>query len=256
LLSLGYMFGMPELAGTPSDSPDLVRAENRYVADEVQHYPERLVGFFSVNPLADYALAEVTYWAGRGELAGLKLQLANSNVDLRNPEHLARLAEVFRPLDEHGLPVVVHLRNRNPEYGYEDAANFIEQVARPSPGVTLYIAHLGGWGGYDPATDAALQAFLDAIDRGDLERDRVWFDIAAIVHPAIPPTGLEAVPGRLRQIGLDHVLFATDWDRPITEDRIAQYRSAVPLSDAEWAIVLSNRAPYFGPDPATIADAP
>ncbi|MGD8930850.1 MAG: amidohydrolase family protein [Lysobacterales bacterium] len=249
LLSLGYFYGMPELAGTPFDSAERARAENRYVADQVKPRRDRLAGFFSVNPLADYALDEVEYWAQSGELTGLKLHFANSGVDLRDPEQLARLRALFEVLDAHAMPAIVHLRNRDPDYGYEDAANFIEQVASQAPHVPLYIAHLAGWGGFDPATDAALQAFLDAFQRGVLDRERVWFDIAAIVHPSILATGLEAVPARLRQIGLDHVLFATDWDRPVDADRIAEYRAAVPLTDAEWSQVLSNQAPYFNRSP-------
>lgn len=245
ILSLAYFFGFPELAGSKFDSRDLVRAENAYVAQQVSYFPARLTGFFSVNPLSDYAIEEITYWLQHGGLTGLKLHLANSDVDLQNQDHITKLRAVFDLMNEYERPVVIHLRNLNPEYGYEDARLFIEQIAMHAPKVTIQLAHIAGWGGYDAGTDGAIQAFMDAIDNGTLDRSQVWFDIAAVVDTESPDDNADQLIARLREIGLDRVLFATDWDEVDPKSHIAELKEYLSLSDDEWTQLMSNEAPYL-----------
>ena len=246
LLSLGYFYGFPELAGSEFDDLARVRAENRYVAEQVARYPARLAGFFSVNPTAAYALDEVRYWAAEGGLLGLKLQLANSNFDFTNAEQLEQLGAILALLSEHELPLVVHLRNRDPDYGADSANSFIELVATRAPNILVHVAHLAGWGAFDPATDAALGAFLTAIDEGRLNRDRIYFDIGAVVMPNLPDEALGRVTERLRQIGFDRVLFATDWDAAeAPAQHLTTLHKRLDLTDDEWESLRDNQAPYL-----------
>jgi len=245
ILSLGYYYGVPELADSKFDDYRYVRAENEYVARQVSKFPDRLVGFFSVNPLAEYALGEVSYWADRGGLVGLKLHLANSDFDFGNPDHIERLRTIVGVMGEHDLAVVIHLRNRDSDYGYEDVALFIEQIASPSRAVTFYLAHLAGWGGYDEATDGAIQAFLDAFENGVLDRSKVWFDIAAVMEPQMPDDIYATLLQRFRAIGFDRLLFASDWDETNPKSYMATLRDRLQLSEKEWDQLMSNEAPYF-----------
>jgi predicted TIM-barrel fold metal-dependent hydrolase len=245
VLSIAYFFGFPELGGR-FDDPALVRAENQFVAQEVAQFPTRLVGFFSVNPRADYAMDEVRYWAGRPGLTGLKLHLANSNVDLSDDEQLARLAALFAQLDAHGAPAVVHLRNRNPAYGYDDASAFIARVLVPAPHVKVQIAHMGGWGGYDAATDGAVKAFLDAFAYGRLDRQRVYFDLAAVVLPGTTEEQLLLLGQRIREIGPEQVLFGTDWDALASPADTREAMESLDILDEQtWQIIFSNQAPWL-----------
>jgi len=245
ILSLAYFFGFPELAGSKYDSHDLVQAENLYVAEQVSSFPNRLAGFFSVNPLADYAIEEVTHWLRDGRLTGLKLHLANSDLDLQNQNHVTKLRAVFAVMNEFEAPVVIHLRNRNPEYGYKEARLFIDDVAGHAPNVAIQLAHIAGWGGYDAETDSAIQAFLDAFDDGTLDRSQVWFDIAAVVDTKMPEDNAVQLSARLREIGLERVLFATDWDEVDPKPHITMLEENLPLSEGELKILLSNEAPYL-----------
>ena len=245
ILSLAYWFGMPEVADTRFSDPEFVRAENAFVASEVRRFPGRLVGFFSINPLSDYAVDEVRYWAEHGGLAGLKLHLANSAFEFDDPGHMKQLAAVVDVMNDHGLSVIIHLRNRDPDYGYEHAALFIERVARHAPAVTFQLAHMAGWGGYDEGTDGAAQAFLDAINRGDLERDRVWFDIAAVVDEELTEPVLGMLRARMREIGFDRLLFASDWDDVEPALYIEELENRLGLTDEEIELLMSNEAPYL-----------
>lgn len=245
ILSLAYFYGAPELAGSKFDNADYVRAENAYVAEQAGRFPDRLVGFFSVNPLADYAIDEVSYWADRGELTGLKLHLANADFDFANPNHMQRLRTIIGIMNDHQLPVVLHLRNLDPDYGYEDAALFINEIAKHAPAVTFQLAHMAGWGGFDPNTDGAVQAFLDAIEQRVLDRSRIWFDIAAVVEPQMSRASLALLERRMREIGFDRLLFASDWDEVDQATYTALLREKLELSDTEWSKLMSNEAPFL-----------
>ena len=245
ILSLAYFFGYPGLKGSEFDDHALVRAENEYVLQEVARHPDRLVGFFSVNPLADYAVDEARHWGEHGGLSGLKLHLTNSAVDFSNPEHMGRLRALLEVTDRHGMTVVIHLRTRDPDYGYDHAALFIEQIASKLPSTTWYLAHMAGWGGYDPGTDGAIRAFLDAVDAGELDHARVWFDLAAIVSDELSPDDLVALRNRIQRIGLDRLVFASDWDEAEPATYLVDLKAALQLGDSAWQQLADNEAPFF-----------
>ena len=246
VLSIAYFFGFPGLADTPFNDPVLVREENRFIAEQAALYPDRLTGFFSVNPLADYALEEVRYWAEEGSLAGLKLHMANSDVDLANPEHLEQLAAIFQVLNAHGLAAVVHLRSRNPEYGHADATAFIDGVLAKAPNVSVQMAHMAGWGGYDENTDQAVQAFVDAFADGRLERSRMYFGLAAVLLPNTTEAQMATLKSRLGEIGANRLLFGTDWDAlQSPAETFDAYRDSGILDQAAWEQVIANQAPWL-----------
>src|SRR5262245_12710390 len=182
VLSSAYLFGMPDV-GFENERASVV-AENDYISREVTKSRGRLVGFCSVNPLAKYAVGEVTRCATLPGMVGIKLHFANSDVDLRNPAHVDRLKVIFREAQRSNRPLIVHLYTRNPDYGARDARIFIREVLPEAPTVTVQIAHMAGGGGsYHDGADEALDAFVQAFAAGTLRRERILFDLAAVVNP-------------------------------------------------------------------------
>ncbi len=257
ILSIAYMYGMPYIE--VADEHAKVRAENDYVAEQVSAYPDRLVGACSVNPLADYALEEIERCGAEERLSALKLHFTNSGVDLRNSAHVERLQLVFRSLRRLDLPAIVHMRTREEGYGVRDANIFVDDVLSQAPGLPVQIAHMAGWGGYDDATDEALGVFADAFDAGRLNRDDYSFGLGAVVfNPAAAGADTSLARGvaeanqklaaRIRQIGLDRVVFATDWPSwpPVEDKRTGIYRNillmerALPLTENERRRLFSN----------------
>jgi predicted TIM-barrel fold metal-dependent hydrolase len=57
VLSVAYLLGDPK--GTAEGEYQKVKAENDWTSRQVARYPERLVGFCSVNPLKPYAVEEL-----------------------------------------------------------------------------------------------------------------------------------------------------------------------------------------------------
>jgi len=262
LLSNAYMFAMPE--GKLTDDSIRVRAENEYVAAEAARYPERLVGFCSVHPLKSYTLGEIERCAADPRIGGLKLHLANSDVDLRDDVQLGRLGEVFALADRSRLPVLIHLRTREPRYGAVDARGFVDRVLARAPNIPVIVAHMAGWGGYDEGTDAALGVFVDAIEAGRLS-ERVAFGLGAVVFEPRAAGGDTArarlvreanvrLAARIRAVGLGRVLYATDWPGwpPVgaSAAKIAAnrqlIREALPLEPGEIETIFANVSPIFG----------
>ena len=247
VLSVAYLFGSPAL--TVDDEYAAVRRENDWTLAQVDLGPQRLRAFCSFNPLRPYALEELERCASRHH--GLKLHLGNSDVQLDDPDHVRHLQRVFAGANRSGMPVVVHLRanirNHRP-YGESEARTFIEEVLPAAPDVAVQIAHLAGTGpGYDdPPADRALDGFVRAIDDSDARARRLWFDVAALATETMSRAEVERMVERIRQIGVDRVLFGSDaasgGNLPPREAWTAFAR--LPLTAEELAAVAQNVAPY------------
>jgi predicted TIM-barrel fold metal-dependent hydrolase len=74
VLSVAYILGDPK--GASEDESQRVKAENDWTSRQVARFPERLVGFCSVNPPKPYAMDELARCAKDPHLRrGLKLAL-------------------------------------------------------------------------------------------------------------------------------------------------------------------------------------
>jgi predicted TIM-barrel fold metal-dependent hydrolase len=221
-----------------------VKRENDWMAQQVARYPDRLAGFCGIDPLQDYAVAEVARCAANPLLRGIKLHLGNARVDLHNPEHVERVGRVFRAANERKMAIVAHLWN-GPGYGRADAEIFLNQILPAAPDVPVQLAHFGGGGpGW---TDEALAVFADAVTAGDARTKNVYFDLATVADQQTPEE-LRKLAARIRQIGVHRVLYGSDSapPNPPTRQGWANFRATVPLTDEELKAIAGNVAPYFG----------
>jgi predicted TIM-barrel fold metal-dependent hydrolase len=148
------------------------------------------------------------------------------------------------------MALVVHMRtsidNRR-EYGAEQARVFLNHILPAAPDVPVQIAHLAGAGGYEAATDSALSVFADALVRGDQRLKNVWFDAAVVVRPGMLPAQLQQIAARIRQIGVERVLYGSDAAAsPLTYPRAGWSAfQRLPLTAAEFRVIASNVTPYM-----------
>jgi len=248
VLSIAYWFGSA-LQKPVDDEYAKVRAENDWTAEQVARYPDRLVFFCGVNPLKDYAIAELDRCAKMPQMKGIKLHLANSGVDVRNPEHLEKLKTFFRAANGHKLAIVVHVRSLRGDYGRQDAEIFIKNVLPVAPDIPIQLAHLAGAGpGYGP--DEAMAAYAEAIVSGDPRTKNLYFDVTNCVTLRSDQSQgeLDLIAKRLRQVGLKRVFFgsdmSTDTNAPPGPWWIA-FRRKIPLTDAELRVIASNVPLYM-----------
>jgi predicted TIM-barrel fold metal-dependent hydrolase len=251
LLSLAYMFGKP--GRQVEDELGQVRAENDWTAAQAARYPERLLAFCSFNPLKDYAIVELERCAGTPGMArGIKLHFGNSDVQLDDPVHVARLRAVFAAANAHKMAIVVHLRasiSKGRPYGARQARIFIEQLLPAAPDVAVQVAHFAGSGpGYeDPPAREAMAVFASAMAAHDPRTRNLWFDVASIVDRDISPALARLVAETIRQVGTGRVLYGTDSAqggnlRP--RESWAAFRK-LPLTQDEFAQIADNVPPYM-----------
>jgi predicted TIM-barrel fold metal-dependent hydrolase len=250
LLSLAYMYGKP--GRQLDDEPGKVRAENDWTAAQAARYPDRLVAFCSFNPLKDYALEELARCAAKpGTARGIKLHFGNSDVQLDDPAHVARLREVFAAANAAKMAIVVHMRasiSKGRPYGARQARIFVEQVLPAAPDVTVQVAHFAGTGpGYeDPPAREAMAELARSVARHDQRTRHLWFDVASIVDRDIRPELAKLVADTIRQVGVDRVLYGTDSAQGGNLRPRASWEAfrKLPLSDEEFARIARNVPPY------------
>jgi uncharacterized protein len=251
VLSLAYQYGNPNRPPV-ADEYVQVKAENDWTARQVAGFPDRLRAFCGVDPLKDYALSEITRCAKDPYLHyGLKLHFGNSDVDLDNPEHVARLGQVFQAADEHGMAIAVHLRpsvTRHRRYGTQEATIFLKEVIPRAPHVSIQIAHLAGSGGYDdPSVDEALSVFVDAISKRDPRMAHVYFDISGVAGLGQWEEKKVVIAARIRQVGVSRILWGSDgaFGGGMTPEQAFQAYRELPLSHEEFETIDRNIAPYM-----------
>lgn len=249
VLSAAYAYGLP--ARAIDHEYARVRAENDWVAAQAARHPDRLVALCSFNPLKDYALLELGRCAtSPGFGRGIKLDFAASDVQLDEPGHVERLRQVFRAANARGMAIVMDVRASRAlgrPYGAAQARVLLEQVLPYAPDVPVQVSHLAGNGpgfGDTPAREA-LAVLAEAAARGDPRMRQVWFDVAAVVQADLPADEARRLVRRLRQLGLDRVLYGSDprGDSDAPDGWEAFLR--LPLEDVETARVARNVVPYL-----------
>lgn len=247
VLSTAYMFGRPDrnLEG----EYDLVRAENDWTAEQASLYPGRLVAFCGINPLRDYALKELARCAAHpGLRRGVKMHFGNGDIQVDDPAHLDKLIQFFQAANRHKMALVVHARanfGKKRPYGAIQARVFLEKLLPHVPDVTVQIAHLAGTGPSfeDPPSQEAIAVFAEAFERDDPRTKNLWIDVASNADGTNAPETTALMVKRMRQIGFSHLLYGSD--SPIKQIEAWEAFKRLPLTEAEFAQIAGNVAPYL-----------
>jgi predicted TIM-barrel fold metal-dependent hydrolase len=248
VLSTAYIFEQPSRKA--DHAAQKLQRDNDWTSKQVAQFPDRLVGFCGLNPLTDYAVAELARCAADPNLRrGLKLHFGNSVVDYHNPEHIARVQRVFRAANEHRMAIVVHVRAsvtaKLPWRG-EEALIFLNQLLPAAPDIVVQIAHLASAGSpQDEGSQQALEIFVDAMVRKDPRARNLYFDATTLGEPPTPDNAkrwaaaIRRVPTR--------VLFGSDATTAAdTPGGVwAAMRRLLPLTDDEFERVANNTPPYM-----------
>ena len=198
----------------------------------------------SRRTISDSALANLAHCVKDGRFRGLKVHFANAEVDLLNPEHVRRVSAVFTATARAKYAIVAHTRT-GPDYGAAQARVVIEKLLPAAPGVPVQIAHL--WGGENFAPEA-LAVFAQACAAKERGTSRLYFDVSDAALVAKAPEQAQRVASRIRQIGLEHIVYGSDAayePHPGPRDSWRAFHEGIPLTEAEFARIASNLAPYL-----------
>lgn len=253
VMSSGYLMESPRRQPPLEDAADILRDANDFTVGLARSHPGRLAAFIGVNPFTPTAMPEIRRWIADPAVSGVKIHMGNSEGDFRKPEHVAALQAVFREAGAADLAVMIHMRThaRDPLYGAQDVRIFLEQVLPMAGGAPVQVAHAGGWGGgtaaggAGPLTMEALETFASMFaERPELGAN-LYFDLSGVFDEETPPGILERQAELIRSIGVSHFLAASDWaDVRDLRREYSEVYPVLPLSDAEWDMIRSNRLPY------------
>ena len=183
--------------GFPWQSPDTYRKHNDYVLESMSRYPDRLIGFGCMSPLAPAAADEARRCIDSG-MAGIgELAVYRSGLDDRVLDGLAPIMTLCRQKD---LPVMMHV---NEPLGHEypgknpNSLGQIYSLAKRFNRNKLVLAHWGGG------------IFLYMLLKKDVKATlaNVFYDTAAspfVYHSDIFPLAV-------RLAGIDKILFGSDF---------------------------------------------
>jgi uncharacterized protein len=245
ILSCAYLFGLPSMHVKSGDLAALTRRENEFTAAQVAQYPTRLVGFFSVDPLADSAINEIRHWSGSKQLTGLKLHFTASAVHVRNARQRAQVARVISVAAAADLPMVIHLGGGS--FNAADAELFIRDILPSARTSWVQIAHAGG--GMPREADnnlAVLRTFADHIVRNDRVTRRVLFDLSYVPAPDETPQATAALLAQIRRIGIKRFLFGSDFNVLTPLEEIKDI-AKLGLTSEELETLKHNCAPWACP---------
>ncbi len=220
-------------------------AENDWAAGQVARHPNRLVGFCSFNPLKDYALRELDRCASGRVFQGLKLHFGMSEVDLKNPDHVNKVRQVFAAANRHRFPIIVHVR-ADRTYGREHAEVLLNRILPAAPDVPVQIAHL--WGG-EGFSEPALTAYADAVASRSPATQNLYFDVTQLeLVLQGRDDALKKAAALMRRIGLRRILWGSDEPedaRDPPRNAWKEFRTSLPLTEAEFGTIARNVAPYL-----------
>lgn len=243
ILSNAYYFDAPQ-TDQRLNSYEAMRRENDWTALQVSRFPTRLIAFCSVNPLKDYARAEVERCANQPIFKGLKLHFDTSGVDLLNPEHVSRTKQVFSVAAAHGLPIHVHAaREGRPRYGAAHAEVFVAELLSAAAAVPVIMGHLWGGGDYSAG---ALATYSEAVSLKDPRAQNLYFEVAQATSGVRTEAELQEMAERIRQIGLQRVFYGSDGPQfggVAPAEAWSEFRRLMPLTDDEFRTIATNVAP-------------
>lgn len=168
--------------------PSLARESNDYIIESVNRYPQKLVGFCSINPAwGEKALHEVKRCASLG-LKGIgEIHSDNQGFDIGDQDLMTPLMEVARNLQ---MPILIHSSepvghkyagkgHTTPDKLYQFILNF--------PNNLIVCAHWGGglpFYALMPEVSKALRnVYFDTSASPFLYRFEVFSEVARLVNP-------------------------------------------------------------------------
>jgi len=255
-LSMAYLFGsswFERIDGIDENEEKWVSAENDYIADCVKGGGGKCIGFFSVNPLKEYAIREIKRCSENRLFSGLKIHCLASDISMDNEVHKKRLLEVFELCEAKRIPVMVHFAGTPDDSFGQRQVNSFWNIVAAHPKLEIVLAHLGASGGFNANSKMIIQTYnqLCKEDQG-FAKMHVYFDLSGAILinevDGIEPTS-EDLTKQLAQImietGLKKFLPASDYPAFSIEDAHTSIKDHLPLSKKQLNHVFRNRARFL-----------
>jgi predicted TIM-barrel fold metal-dependent hydrolase len=215
----------------PVDARSAFRDEfvpNTHVADLVRQYPDRIIGFCSVDPsMGQEAIKALEHAVGELGLSGLKLDATKQRF---NPTE-RRYYDLYARAEELGLPVTFHT-GWSPGFELEYGNPVLyDRIAEDFPELRMNLAHFG-W----PWAEECMAIAWN--------RKNVFFDIAAWRPSYIPPNIVHFI----NTVNQDKALFSHDFPVIPTATLLKELEELRLKPDVLEKLTVTNPRRFLGLD--------
>lgn len=177
------------------------RVKNEFIAEQVRAYPDRFIGFASVDPNDGVEAIELLEKCIRDYgLKGLKIHPSMQHFRADDVELLTPLMLKVEALS---IPVLLHSWAWFDGQDNNSSPSRVMNLARKFPNITFIMAHTGG------------MRFMDLLVISRRKRigqlDNLYVDISSILFDVANGPMAPIFRWTLEQIGLDRVLMGSDF---------------------------------------------
>ena len=167
---------------------------NKFVAKVCNDYPDKLVGFASVNPKDNDAVKKLEQDVITYDLKGLKVHPKLQEFQLLDQNTLS----VIKKAAELKIPVLIDAWIRPKDIGYQDLISSIGQVANKIPSAKIILAHLGGFN-------------YNKIPQIARDNDNIYFDLSFVLTYFDRKILYNHIVPFIKNIGADRLIYGSDY---------------------------------------------
>ncbi len=204
------------LVQSVATTPHQVASINRFIADEVARFPDRLIGFGTLHPASENIVGDLEHLLSLG-LRGVKLH--PDIQDFKIDDY--RALSIYEACEERGVPILFHAGDSRYD---RSNPNRLVPVLRIYTRLKVIAAHFGGYSIWDEAVEA-----LAGIPN-------LYVDCSS----AMPFLTDEKIKEYIRRYGEDRVLFGTDYPMWAAESEVERLLSLGLSEDAYERIFSKN----------------
>jgi len=174
--------------------PVASKVSNEFIGQCVKRYPDKLIGFVSVNPLeGPAAIDKMEEDVHRYKLKGLKLHPRFQNFRADDPI----LIPLVQKAASMGLPVVIDTLIHGPSLLKDCMPLLVDQLARAVPAAKIIMAHMGGY------------RFMDALFVAKVNKN-VYLDLSVtLLYFANSPFN-QQIGFAIHQAGAERCIYGSD----------------------------------------------
>lgn len=250
LISMAYVYSSSEFGTQECNIKECVEEENNYLAAAKMKNPDKILAYYGIDPMTEFAIDELKRCHNILKLDGLKMHFNASQIYLSERKYQSKVKEILSYAGKNNIPVLLHFDNSHRRFGMPDLKILSDSILALIPSLHLQIAHLGTSGGFNSRTKHFIDSFLELTAKADhpLNKHRVTFDISAVALDKesdgvqkMDEDGFRELAEYLRKIGFEKLVFGTDYPLYSSQEYLNILIDKVKLTKTEISILLNSK---------------
>jgi len=197
---------------------------NSFIARACREYPNKLIGFASVNVFSDNADEQLEKAVKKYGLKGLKLHPKLQVFQLCDP----RVILVLRKAAELRIPIIIDTWIKE-DLSHRNLINCVRHIATQYPSIKIILAHLGG-----PNLNNIYQV---------IEKDNIYFDLSFILTRLDQKIVHKRLSFFLKNAGSHRLIYGSDFPEINLETYFKHALKALEstnITSKEMELILSE----------------